>query len=336
MPRQIMSLRVPVSLSIFEFDVDEGHNIFLTYTHERQRGPGISRTGKGPPFMERIGGQPGETTTHPFGLRLGTWLLQADMRQAELNSAQAELEKARQANAPQEDIAVLKDTVKELDTIQAHDTIFHECYPDHKIIGQQGCGDLTMNLWNVAYVNNALGKNSPEFVYWHEEEKHMPYRTYSCLVKWKPTQAGVNRFTIEDVRFSPNPGDDSNKMVWVHYRDQWLPRGKAVDFAVSSQQVIRNGQIVPAYTINHQFSDFRHLIRMPNLNPKAVFCPISVWRHLVWRGGLFGRRKLAAGGLGRSCVSQLSPWRQRATDEKCLATVQLQRGINHTATTDPW
>jgi hypothetical protein len=166
----------------------------------------------------------------------------------------------------------------ELRTIPAHDSIFHHCYPDHEIVGQQGCGDLTMNAWNVAYVNDALavnpssGEKPPVLICLPQEQ--VEYRTYSCLVKWKPSEAGTRRLTIEECRFRrPRQAIETNEMVSVRFGDEWLPRGDSIEFAVSNQQVIRDGQLAPIVTSCHQFGDLRHLLQMPNLNPAGALFP---------------------------------------------------------------
>jgi hypothetical protein len=145
MPRQLVFSSVPVCLSIVEFDLDAGEDIFLTYTWERQEGPDIRRTGMGPAYMELIGGKSGQVTSHPFGLRLGTWLIQEGMRAAEQDEAAREFERARARGAPREDREVLQRTLDELPNVRAHDRVFTERYPGYEVVGMQGCGDLTMN-----------------------------------------------------------------------------------------------------------------------------------------------------------------------------------------------
>jgi hypothetical protein len=102
-------------------------------------------------------------------------------------------------------------------------------------------------------------------------------RNYSCLVKWKPSDSGITRLTIEEVKFLPETALSSpkewNEMVSVKFEGQELPRGDAIDFAVSNQQVIRNGEIVPVVHYCDQFGDIRHLILMPNLNPPEELYP---------------------------------------------------------------
>src|SRR6185369_8372532 len=138
MPRQLVFSRVPVELSIAEFDLAGGEDVFLSYTWELENGPPIIRDGDGPPLMEVVGGRPKDTTTHPFGLRLGTWLLRDEMRSDEIAAAK-ELSKGRQSNG--NEMALLeiqRRSLDELTNIQAHDLKFKEQFPEHDIIGQQG------------------------------------------------------------------------------------------------------------------------------------------------------------------------------------------------------
>lgn len=278
MPKQLVLSRVPVDLSIVEFDLNQEEDLFLTYMWERAEGPDIRRAGQGPPYMNLIGGGPGETTTDPFGLRLGTWLIQEEMRQDELQEAREKLREA-QANRDQQAIRALELTIDELErpagepgSIRAHDTVFRDLYPGYEITGHQGCGDLTMNAWNVAYTNNGLAENPPALVCLHQEP--LEHRTYSCLVKWKASCSGAGRVTIEEIRFRRRSLiKEPNEMAQVRFEGRWLPRGDMIEFAVSNQQVIRDGELVPVVTICHQFGDLRHLIQMPNLNPNRPLYP---------------------------------------------------------------
>jgi len=259
-----MEMSEPVELSVLAYSLDDGEDIFLTHTWERSEGPEIRRTGKGPPYMGLIGGEPGEITTHPFGLRLGTWLIRDEMRADEIKEAQRILDNATN----EADIEILQQTLEELETIESHDKKFQAIYPNHEIIGFQGCGDLTMNEWNVAFINNSLAKDPPTVVYLPREP--VEERIYTCLVKWKPGPTKLTRLTIEEVRFNRKFSTrDPSQMVWVKdgNGNSWIPVGELVEFAVSNQQVIRDGDIVPVVTTCYQFGDLRHLLHMPNLNP---------------------------------------------------------------------
>lgn len=281
MPNQRVQSYVPADekkssesehMSVVEFDLDENEEIFLTYTWERAEGPDIRRTGMGPPYMSLIGGAPGTITTHPFGLRLGTWLIQEAMRKDELDDAKKELNEANKRPIPQADIEVLDRTVKELDSLQltkAHDRVFLDNYPNYEIVAQQGCGDLTMNSWNVAYVNSVLGQGPNELICLPHEP--IEDRTYTCLIKWKATKSRDSSLSIQEVRFNRKCHIRlPNEMVWVQTDgNEWVPRGNAIEFAVSNQPVIREGNIVPVTLTYNQFGDLRHLIHMPNLNPEV-------------------------------------------------------------------
>jgi Phosphodiester glycosidase len=277
MPRQVFFSKMEEQVSIVEFDLNCGEDIFLTYSWGRERGPHIRRTGMGPPFMTTIGGWPGQTTTHPFGTRMGAWLIRASMRDDEIKKAEQELSRAKRAGSPADDVAVLEQTIEELRTIPAHAETFQQAYPDHEIVGQQGCGDLTMNAWNVAYVNNGLAKDPPALL--HLDQEPLEHRYYSCLVKWKAREGRPVNVNIEEVRFIPNSNVRStNELVWVRFEGQWYPRGNWIEFAVSNQQVIREGRVVPVVTTCHQFGDLRHLIQMPNLNPPEALYPGELMR----------------------------------------------------------
>ncbi|MGK7875282.1 MAG: hypothetical protein AB4426_18885 [Xenococcaceae cyanobacterium] len=257
-----------VLLSIVGFNVDD-EEIFLSCTHGREHGPIIERTGTSSPYMENLHpAYPGETTTNPEGLRLRTWLIQEQLRQEDLNRIQNKLNEAQNSGASPETIRVLQEYQKENPKLAAHDQEFSLVYPNYEIIGQQGCGDLTMNLWVVAYLNSKLSLGKPLLIYSHKEP--LAHRTYSCLIKQKhdlqSPQVIKDKLAIEDTKFIEN-ADSPNKMVWVKRNGNWEPCGDEVEFAVSNQQVLRNGNIVKLNHITQEFSDLRHLLYLPNLNP---------------------------------------------------------------------
>jgi hypothetical protein len=277
-PKQLVLAREPVDLSIVAFNVDDGEELFLTFTSERREGPDIRRTGMGPPYMALIGGQPGQITTNAFGLRLGTWLIAERLRQDEIEDAKKELQNARALGYQEEietleqNIRVLEQTVTDLERsddsrVQAHDTVFLREYSSYEVVAQQGCGDLTMNSWKVAYVNNRLTSDVPTLVCLPEEP--LGSRTYTCLIKWKEMDGRPSSLSLEQVRFNRTSNiRDLNEIVWIRDGSEWHPRADIIEFAVSGPQVIRDGKIVPVVTICNQFGDLRHLIHMPNLNPE--------------------------------------------------------------------
>jgi hypothetical protein len=275
-----------VVLSIYKFSVPQ-EEIFLLHTWEFENGPEIVRDGLGPPTMELRGGphaEPGARTANPYGQRLRTALIQEDLRKEEEDSLREALKNAQDALADarkrgvRKEIEILEEEVEllewtlsnDLPRVSAHDTEFLKVYPDYCIVGQQGCGDLSMNLWNVAYFNSPLAPKQPFLVYLRAEP--ISRRTYSCLIKWLPGK-GPNKcphyeVTIQDARFAPFATNKNDFIfVWDEQQKDWIPHGEDVEFAVSNQQVIRQGEIVNISRIIHEFSDLRHLFQLPNLNP---------------------------------------------------------------------
>jgi hypothetical protein len=302
--------------SLAVYDLSAGEEIFLSYAHGRENGPGIERTGKGPPFMEDLspGAVPGSKTTHPFGQRLRSWLIADDLRTDDLaevrtevarfvpaadpllttfDQALANLRSNREASGEAlnnlklaaRDAAlaaiggasatgmdadasrVLSAFVIENAKLEAHDRHFVLNYPDHEVIGQQGCGDLTMNLWSVAYLHSALTPaGKPVMLYLHAEP--VAGRTYPCLVKWLPVGNKPPRVTIEDMQFSPH-ATSTQELAWVLEGGTPRPVGDQIEFAVSGKPVIRHGKPVNLSRRTRQFRDLRHLLNLTNLNPKG-------------------------------------------------------------------
>lgn len=286
-----------VCLSIVKFELKKGEDIFLSYTHGREHGPIIERTGNSSPFMSHLYAKyPGQITNHPEGLRLRTWLILNSLRgdqhnlqtgrppfletdwarvQSKLDKTNQDLSQA-QLNSQQSEIDRLKEIKRTLDCykqenpkIPAHDTEFCRAYQDHEIIGMQGCGDLTMNLWNVAYLNSPLALGGKPLLI-HAYEEPISQRIYSCLIKQKPDltsyQVIKDKLAIEDVRFDPN-ASSAKGMIYVNRNDNWQACGDEVEFALSNEQVLRDGKLVKLNHITEEFSDLRHLLYLPNLNP---------------------------------------------------------------------
>jgi hypothetical protein len=331
MPSLVHYRTAPVIESLAEYDTSQGEEIFLSYTHGREYGPGIERNGKGPPIMDELtpGVIPGTKTTHPVGQRLRTWLIGEDLRPGDLEdvytelvappkalpgtypawkldptsslmtalsqaiddlranpgaapqvliplraaadqAARAAIQQALAQGLPPESRRILDAFVTENPTISAHDSQFVTTYGHYEVVGQQGCGDLTMNLWSVAYLNSPLSWNGRRrLIFLHAEP--VAIRTYPCLVKWKPGNTFHKPpLTIEDLKFDPNAARVDgvpNNIVWAFVNAQPTPVADAIEFAVSGKPVIRNGAVVNLGRRTRQFTDLRHLIKMPNLNP---------------------------------------------------------------------
>jgi hypothetical protein len=215
---------------ILEFFPSEEEHLFLSYSLGREHGPGIVRDGIGSPRMEIIG-RPWETTTNAQEQRHETWCILPG--------------KARQ---------------KEPDA-KSHVGRFKQKYKnDYEILSLAGFGDLTMNLWNTGFVNNRL-TGGPRLL--HLWDEPISSRIYTCLVKWKD-----GGYSISPVRFNRNLIDQDLKDPAVVLIDG-KPVANEIEFAVFGQQVVRDSEVVDARQIVHQFSDIRHLLAIPNLNPKT-------------------------------------------------------------------
>lgn len=255
-------------MSIVSYELCDGEEPFLSCTWPHIEGPPLRRKGQGPPEMHVLD-QPGNiVTTHPLGLRLGTWLVLAEQREKDRDEIQRALETKTLTRS---DRKVLERMFAENRRLKAHDEVFRARMPQYRVTGMQGCGDLTMNEWNVAFVDGPLTKtaNTPTVIALRDED--LERRRYTCLVKWK-TGRGIPRLSIEEVKFTRDVRD-ANNMVFILFRGAWLPRGASIDFAVSNQQVIRDGAVVSAVASGHQFGDLRHLLQMPNLNPDRSLYP---------------------------------------------------------------
>ncbi len=136
----------------------------------------------------------------------------------------------------------------------------------------QGMGDLSFNNGCVAFYRDDAG--DPHVILPRNE----PYdlRSYTCMVAWKSPPKGprpnseVMR-SIEDNRF----GAANEQFAIIRLRLRPTPPcieledgrdiSELVDFAVSGRQIIDAGKVVPAARIAPDFSDRRHVFRLPNI-----------------------------------------------------------------------
>jgi len=137
--------------------------------------------------------------------------------------------------------------------------------------GYQGCGDLSMNFWNVGLIK-VEGKDGDEpehFIYPFDEP--VEQRTYTCLVKWKelPAEANVkDRIEIRGLKFNRYAGaGDPGRALLIMPGQSPKAIANKLEFAIYGQQVIRNGELVDLRSTIMQYSDLRHTFLLPNLNP---------------------------------------------------------------------
>lgn len=261
-------------VSILKFVPAEGEQCYLSYTHGFEHGPGIKRDGKGSPRMEFMT-RPWEDTTDADLQRLGTWFIDEKCKKSMINKADEALKKAveEQNQREIEKWKLMQDGIPaqgipSLREMPVHEQRFMDKFKDYEILGMQGCGDLTMNLWNVAYLNSPLTENDPKLIYLRREP--IENRIYSCFIKWKADERHSHAYyTIEPLRFNLFHYERHRKgkevVLRIHNGGEELIADK-IEFAVYGQQVVRNGKVNLKNTIL-EHSDIRHIFLLPNLNP---------------------------------------------------------------------
>lgn len=240
--------------------------------------------------------------THAIKQRRGTWLIDAD-KAKEVETKLIDKDSALTEEEKNTFKDELNDTPNFVDEFRAR-------YQDegYEIVGIQGCGNLSMNLWFVAFLNSnftrysccrfASGRNAdrtdhrgpqPRFIHILTEPYHD--RVYTCLVKWKHSMPKVRRrYTVERLQFDltnamvrrapsadgakndkqeENPENGRRKGIENDdLKDQ-------IEFAVFGQQLVEDGQLVDFRTIAEQFADVRHLYKVPNINPDQDFSEVG-------------------------------------------------------------
>jgi hypothetical protein len=255
--RIVQQTQDPVPLTIAEAEGCE--EIFLSYrSAPGNYARGIERDGKGPPKV--WWNDPPHYIFDAHAQRRGSWFI----RSGDQSPDNAETERRRRGASGElgDDLDAMRRDVES----DCHEFQFRVRSPEFQITGMQGSGDLTMNYWNVTYVNTGGVR---ELVFLENED--VWGRVYTCLVKWKARIGNGQVVSIEDVRFSRSV--DGTPGVRVFWNGQWLPRGDEIDFAASNQRVIRDGEVVPALETCHQFGDIRHLLQTPNMNPAGALYP---------------------------------------------------------------
>lgn len=237
-------------------------DIHLFYSGGREHGPEIIRDGFGPPRMALID-RPWETTTNAWLQRRGTWFISPESKEAFIRT------KLPAATLPALEFAALRESLEATPDYLSHFRSLYE--PDRRLVGLQSFGDLTMNNWNVAFVRSPRQdqpnhKDTPKLIYLGTEP--INDRIYTCMVKWKRESRLPSRVTIESLRFSRFAYDSHpNAPGVVMLAESERPIADKIEFAVDGQLVVRNGAVVKPQEIVHQFSDIRHLLLLPNLNP---------------------------------------------------------------------
>lgn len=165
--------------------------------------------------------------------------------------------------------------------VPSHDQAIRQREPGD-IVLMQGCGDLTMNEWNVAFVSGASHPKNRWCLLCSPGEP-LNDREYSCLIKWscRPDELEdlsrhhriVYPYQVAKLRFkTPSPAlssghDKPDRHVFL----QEQPIGHLIEFAVYGRQLCRNRERVALRSIIREFNDLRHVYKLPNLNSRASY-----------------------------------------------------------------
>ena len=256
--------------SVVEFDTSDGdEEIFLLYSSGRENGPGIRRDGKSSPWMTHPNPKYlGKITTDPDIQRFGTHFLNKQHRNDDCAKLLSRIRELEGGEGDPGLISELKELHSSNESRPTYVDLFKEYYPEYDLVGIQGMGDLSMNLWNIAYVNDRVTKE-PKFLHLFDEP--IPNRVYSCLIKWKDGR--FPQMEICDLKFDRfiYNSDKSDPRV---VQKNGHPIADKIEFAVYGQRLIRNGfdgedrpELFHPRDIIHQFSDIRHIFQLTNLNP---------------------------------------------------------------------
>jgi hypothetical protein len=254
---------LPMSLVTFSKDMNE--QVYLLYSKGFEQGPGIHRNGQGSPWMidaETLS----RRITDPHEQRKAVWLINSDAREftrksipkwtQDVNTKLANnLMDARDA---EHRLAYYQLLSQSVDMIPDYHSEFERLYTGRVIVGMQGCGNLSMNEWYVAYVRSPFTNNVPTFIALPEDRiDRTPPRQYTCLVKYND-----GKLQIETLVFNFLKGRITSIQARRDITDE-------VEFAVYGTQVLRNGELVDFSGIVEQIADVRHLFKLPNLNPPS-------------------------------------------------------------------
>jgi hypothetical protein len=159
-----------------------------------------------------------------------------------------------------------------------------------EIVFMQGCGDLTMNMWNVAFVSGDSYHGLQKWELLHAPDEPLNDRKYTCLIKWKCSPdklADIARnyrvvypYQIASLGFKApwlREREDPDRHVFLWEGNHCVPIGNLIEFAVYGKHIHCGGEpsdpllLQRLRAIIHQFSDIRHVYRLPNLNPEKRF-----------------------------------------------------------------
>ena len=241
----------------------EKEDIFVSVTKDYQKGPGIQRDGITPPRMQ----EPHTVQDIMFPRRGGI--------------AIANLDSTTNGYEQRAGTWTLYHHLKEFCDQRGQDWL---------IIGAQGCGDLTMNPWHLAYLGpnyyiNSLQNQLCGMFLPGDPQEPIDHRIYRCLVKWcddMATHLG-RRYEFLDLKFMAG-----GAQIIIQINDPQVARrynrhlaalpgydanlqniAPFLEFALGGKTIIQQGDVVPLFTAIDRFQDVRHIFCLPYQVPCA-------------------------------------------------------------------
>lgn len=243
---------------------DPPDEMFLLYTKgtEEGRARGIHRDGIGSPWMWDEDAR--RRVTDPDEQRRGTWLmdrtiaLDIEKKAIEHKRKSCDVRTWAEECFHKDPDAIFDEWLRELEDTPDYLSQFDEVYKPqgYRIVGMQGCGNLTMNSWFVAYCKSDFTDCIPTFLYRRDEP--FQERIYTCLIKDRDTR----RLSIDPVRFNIY-----KRRIYKVMDGADVDITETAEFAIFGQQLVKNGQLVDSRTVVTQFEDIRHLFKLANINP---------------------------------------------------------------------
>lgn len=167
----------------------------------------------------------------------------------------------------------------------SHEEVARKKLGSGKIAFMQGCGDLTMNEWNVAFVSGPSCQHERRWDLLHAPDEPLTDREYSCFIKWSvpkedlaavaSAERVVYPYQVANLKFLA-PSLDRAGSPDRHVFMGSVPIGHLIEFAVYGKQMFAPADLRSEDTQSMerrlrsgvlQFSDVRHLFHLPNLNP---------------------------------------------------------------------
>jgi hypothetical protein len=142
----------------------------------------------------------------------------------------------------------------------------------------QGCGDVSMNSWHICY----LGGDEPRLI--HVPGEPLDDREYSCLVSWEEMVDGnlaekLARYRdhVFSTGVGSTPGVSIGRLRFNQYgrggrvrlnlSEESIEVDRFIRFAVYGKPIAWRGEVLQARRVAREFSDMRHLLALPNMNP---------------------------------------------------------------------